>query len=83
MAAPSEVLTQQELAVSSAYEIAALVAVLGRKGIRTQREGLEEIRGSTSGKRRGRRGARRRAERAGAGVPGRGAPATWVRRRIV
>ena len=29
MAAPSEVVTQQELAVSNAFEIAALVAVLG------------------------------------------------------
>ena len=35
--------TLQELAVSNAYEIAALVAVLERKGLITQAEVLEEI----------------------------------------
>ncbi len=39
----SELVTLQELAVSSAYEIAALVAVLERKGILTQQEVLDEI----------------------------------------
>lgn len=39
----SEVVTLQELAVSRAYEIAALGAVLERKGILTQGEALEEI----------------------------------------
>ena len=33
---PDELVTLQELAVSNAYEIAALVAVLKRKGILTQ-----------------------------------------------
>ena len=35
--------TLQELAASNAYEIAALVAVLERKGILTRSEVLEEI----------------------------------------
>ena len=37
----SELLTLQELAISNSYEIAALVAVLDRKGILTQREEVE------------------------------------------
>ena len=40
---PDELVTLQELAVSNAYEIAALVALLERKGILTQQEVLEEI----------------------------------------
>ncbi len=40
---PVELVTLQELAVSSAYEIAALVAVLERKGILTHAEVLDEI----------------------------------------
>ena len=40
---PDDLVTLQELAVSNAYEIAALVAVLERKGILTQQEVLEEI----------------------------------------
>ena len=40
---PDELITLQELAVSNAYEIAALVAVLERKGILTQQEVLGEI----------------------------------------
>jgi uncharacterized membrane protein YciS (DUF1049 family) len=40
---PTELVTFQELAVSSAYEIAALVAVLERKGLVTQAEVLEEF----------------------------------------
>ena len=35
--------TLQELAASNAYEIAALVAVLERNGLRRQTEVLEEI----------------------------------------
>ena len=40
---PDDLITLQELAASNAYEIAALVAVLERKGILTQQEVLEEI----------------------------------------
>ncbi len=40
---PNERVTLQELAVSNAYEVAALVAVLERKGILTQQEILDEI----------------------------------------
>jgi hypothetical protein len=40
---PKELVTLQELAVSTAYEIAALVAVLERKGLLTQPEVLHEI----------------------------------------
>lgn len=40
---PKELVTIQELAVSNSYEIAALVAVLERKGLITQAEVLEEI----------------------------------------
>ena len=38
-----KLMTLQELVVSNAYEIAALVAVLERKGILTQQEVLDEI----------------------------------------
>lgn len=40
---PKELVTLQELAVSNAYEIAALVAILERKGVLTQQEVLQEI----------------------------------------
>jgi len=40
---PNELVTLQELAVSNASEIAALVAVLERKGILKQQEVLDEI----------------------------------------
>ena len=40
---PDDLDTLQELAVSSAYEIAAVVAVLERKGILTRVEVLDEI----------------------------------------
>jgi hypothetical protein len=40
---PDELVTLQELSVSNAYEIAALVAVLEHKGILTQQEVLDEI----------------------------------------
>ena len=39
----NELVTLQEMTVSNAYEIAALVAVLERKGILTQAEVLAEI----------------------------------------
>jgi hypothetical protein len=39
----SELLTLQELAVSNAYEIAAIVAVLEQKGILTQAEVLDQV----------------------------------------
>lgn len=42
---PDELVTFRELAGSNAYEIAALVAVLERKGLLTQAEVLEEIKG--------------------------------------
>jgi hypothetical protein len=40
---PSELVTVPDLVLSNAFEIAALVAVLERKGTLTQREVLEEI----------------------------------------
>ena len=40
---PDDLIILQDLAVSNAYEIAALVAVLERKGILTQQEVLEEV----------------------------------------
>ena len=36
-------LTLEELAISNSYEIAALVAVLERKGLLTREEVIEEI----------------------------------------
>ena len=38
-----DLVTLQELAVSSAYEIAALVALLEQKGILTQGEALDQV----------------------------------------
>ena len=38
-----ELVTLQEIAVSNSYEIAALVAVLERKGVLTQQEVLDKI----------------------------------------
>jgi hypothetical protein len=40
---PNELVTLQKLAVSNAFEISALVAVLERKGILTRQEVLDEI----------------------------------------
>ena len=40
---PEDLVTLKELAVSTAYEVGALIAVLERKGLLTQREILEEI----------------------------------------
>ncbi len=51
---PDELVTLQELVVSNAYEIAALVAVLERKGILTQVEILDEITRQNKGRARGR-----------------------------
>ncbi len=49
-----DLVTLQELAVSNAYEIAALVAVLERKGILTHGEVLDEIARQKKGRTRGR-----------------------------
>ncbi len=49
-----ELVTLHELAVSNAYEIAALVAVLERKGILTHAEVLAEIARQKKGRARGR-----------------------------
>ncbi len=46
--------TVEELAVSTAFEVAALVALLERKGILTQAEVLEEIVRQKKGRPRGR-----------------------------
>lgn len=40
---PENLASLQELGVSNAYEIAALVTVLERKGILTQQEVVEEV----------------------------------------
>ena len=40
---PGDLVTLHDLAVSSAYEIAAIVAVLEQKGILTQAEVLDQI----------------------------------------
>ena len=47
---PKDLVTLQELAVSNAFEIAALVSVLERKGVITRAEVVEEI--ATQKKRR-------------------------------
>ncbi len=49
-----ELITLQELTVSNAYEIAALVALLERKGILTHGEVLGEIARQKKGRPRGR-----------------------------
>ncbi len=49
-----ELVTLHELVVSNAYEIAALVAVLERKGVLTQAEVLDEIARQQKGRARGR-----------------------------
>ncbi len=51
---PDELVALQEVAVSNAYEIAALVAVLERKGILTQVEVLDEIARQRKGRLHGR-----------------------------
>ncbi len=50
----SELVTLQELAVSNAYEIGAIMAVLERKGILTHAEVLDEIARQKKGRPRGR-----------------------------
>ena len=49
-----DLVTLQELAVSNTCEIAALMAVLERKGILTEAEVLEEIARQKKGRPRGR-----------------------------
>ncbi len=49
-----ELVTLQDLAVSNAHEIVALVAVLERKGILTHAEVLDEIARQKKGRIRGR-----------------------------
>ncbi len=44
----------QELAVSNAFEIAAVIAVLERKGVLTHKEVLDEITRQKKGRPRGR-----------------------------
>jgi len=51
---PENLVSLQELAVSNSYEIAALVAVLERKGILTHTEILDEIARQKKGRARGR-----------------------------
>ncbi len=49
-----DLVTLQELTVSNAYEIAALIAILVRKGILTHAEVLDEIARQKKGRARGR-----------------------------
>ncbi len=51
---PNDLVTLQELAVSNAYEISALIAILVRKGLLTHAEVLDEITRQREGRRRGR-----------------------------
>ena len=51
---PEDITTLQELTVSNSFEIAALIAVLERKGILTQAEILDEIARQKKGRLRGR-----------------------------
>ncbi len=53
-AQPQQVVGLQELAVSNAFEIAAVIAVLERKGVLTHKEVLEEIDRQKKGRPRGR-----------------------------
>ena len=50
---PEQVVGLQELAVSNAFEIAAVIAVLERKGILTHKEVLDEIARQKKGRLRG------------------------------
>ncbi len=50
----TQVVTLEELAVSNAFEIAALIAVLERKGVLTHAEVLNEIARQKKGRPRGR-----------------------------
>jgi hypothetical protein len=49
-----QVVSVEELAVSNAFEIAALIAILERKGMRTHQEVLDEIARQKKGRPRGR-----------------------------
>ncbi len=51
---PNELVTLQELTVSNAYEISAVIAILVRKGILTHAEVLDEITRQREGRPRGR-----------------------------
>ncbi len=51
---PNDLVTLQELTVSNAYEISAVVAILVRKGILTHAEVLDEIARQREGRPRGR-----------------------------
>jgi hypothetical protein len=51
---PEELVTLQELAVSNAYEISAVIAILVGKGILTHAEVLDEITRQREGRPRGR-----------------------------
>jgi len=53
-ARPEQLVSLQELAVSNAFEVAAMIAVLERKGILTHKEVLEEIARQKKGRPRGR-----------------------------
>jgi hypothetical protein len=51
---PDELVTLQELTVSNAYEISAVIAILVRKGLLTHAEILDEIARQREGRPRGR-----------------------------
>jgi len=53
-AQPEQLVSVEDLAVSKAFEIAALIALLERKGILTRAEVLEEIARQRKGRPRGR-----------------------------
>jgi hypothetical protein len=50
----TQAVTSEELAVSKAFEVAAVIAILERKGILTHTEVLDEIRRQEQGRPRGR-----------------------------
>lgn len=52
-AGSEQVVSIQELAISNAFEVAALIAVLERKGILTRKEVLDEIARQKKGRPRG------------------------------
>jgi hypothetical protein len=52
-AGSEQVVSLQELAISNAFEVAALIAVLERKGILTRKEVLDEIARQKKGRPRG------------------------------
>jgi len=50
---PEQLVSLQELALSNAFEIAAVIAVLERKGVLTHKEVLDEIVRQKKGRLRG------------------------------